>query len=74
MGAGFFMMVFAAVVMFKIADADKRRGWMWSGLTAVCIMVLSKATGLGIPAVFIGFFLTFLALVFTSPGKGVVRR
>lgn len=62
MGYGFYLMIAAAIVMYKIAEADHRRGWLWFGITLCATMVLSKAAKLGISAVFIGFIIVFLGM------------
>jgi hypothetical protein len=73
MGIGFYLMVAAAVVMYKIAEADKRRGWLWSGIVVCIIMLLGEFTDVGLVGILIGFCLAFLAMfianVYFSAGK-----
>ena len=59
MGAGFYLMIATAVVMYKIAEADRRRGWLWFGITLCVVMVLGKTASLGVSSIFVGFLLTF---------------
>lgn len=73
MGVGFYLMIATAIIMYKIAESDKRRGWLWFGITLCVTMVLGKVTGLGIPSVFMGFFITFVAMFISNmrsmPGR-----
>lgn len=55
-------MVAAAILMYLIAEADKRRGWLWFGITLCVIMGLSRITSLGNLAIFLGFLLSFVGM------------
>ena len=39
---GIFLIICAAVLMFRVAQYEKRRGWLWGSLTALIIMLLSQ--------------------------------
>jgi len=73
MGVGFYLMIAAAIVMYKIAEADKRRGWLWAGISLSVIMLLGRYIGLSVSAVFIGFFVTlfgmFVANMLSDSGR-----
>jgi hypothetical protein len=74
MGIGFYLMVAAAVVMYKIAEADKRRGWLWSGIVVCIIMLLGKFTDVGLAGVLIGFCLGFLAMFIANVSFSAGKR
>ncbi len=66
MGAGFYLMIAAAIVMYKVAETDHRRGWLWFGITFCTIMLVSRLTGLGLSVIFVGSALVFLAMFFAN--------
>lgn len=69
MDAGFLITVAASIVMYQLANGDHRRGWLWAAMTLVIITLIAHVSKLGIPAVFMGFFIAFTALVLTKPVK-----
>ena len=54
MGAGFYMMIAVSIVIYKIALADGKSGWIWIGVNLTVTMVLGKLYGLGVMHAFIG--------------------
>jgi hypothetical protein len=64
-GVGGFFIVLATILIYKLAEADNRRGWLWSGITLVIIMLLTNVIKLGAIGVYIGF-LIMLVLMFVS--------
>ena len=66
MDVGFYLMIASAIVVFKIAEHDKRKAWLWAGSCFAVSLVIAQFIKAGIPAVFIGFFLTFVAMTITN--------
>ncbi|ACV26454.1 hypothetical protein [Kangiella koreensis] len=62
MGAGFYMMIALSIVIYTIALADKKQGWIWFGVNLCVSMVLGKFYGLTVALAFIGFVITFLIM------------
>ena len=62
MGPGFYLMVVMSILMYRVAEADKRRGWIWSGVNLCVTMGLGKFYGLGVMMVIGGFILTFVIM------------
>jgi len=59
------MMVAVSVVMYKIAMADGKKGWMWFSLNLAVAMVLGKLYGLSmLVAVSGGVMTLFLMFLF----------
>ena len=67
MGVGGFFMVFAAIVIFQLADRDNRRGWLWAGINVVAAMILTQLGRLGGLGVYLAFVGTLAALIYTTP-------
>ena len=63
MGAGGLLAVLGAIIIYKLAEADNRRGWLWAGITVVSMVVLSTFFRLGMIGIYIGF-VTPLAFMF----------
>jgi len=62
MGAGFYLMIAASILMYRVAEADKKTGWIWSGVNLCITMAVGKLYGLTVIIVTLGFVLTFLAM------------
>lgn len=65
MGAGLYAMVAASILIFKIAEADKKRGWLWAGINLCVSMLLGKYFGLD-TLLAVGAFLMTLMIMFLS--------
>ncbi len=63
-----------AVFMYRIAEHEKRRGWLWAGLSVLCVFALYQAmASLLIPPIgglVIVFVLMTLANAFKPVNKG----
>ncbi len=66
MGAGFYLMIAASIVVFRIAVADKKRGWLWSGINLCVSMIIGKFYGLSIPMVGVAFIATFFFMFLSN--------
>ena len=62
MGTGFLLMIAACVVMYAIAEADKRRGWLWFAITLCITVFLGRVTNLGNWTARLGFILAFAGM------------
>ena len=62
MGAGFYLMIAASIIMYRIAIADKKTGWIWSGINLCITMLIGKLFGLTVLIVMAGFIVTFLVM------------
>jgi len=62
MGAGFYLMIVASILMYRVAVADKKTGWIWSGINLCITMAIGKLYGVTVLIVLAGFVLTFLAM------------
>lgn len=62
MGAGFYMMIVMSIIMYRVALADKKTGWIWSGIYLCVAMLLGKLFGLTVMMTLWGFALTFLLM------------
>lgn len=62
MGTGFLLMIASAYLMYLIAEADERRGWLWFGITLCITVGISRSTSLGILAIFLGFLVSFMGM------------
>jgi len=58
-------MIAATMVVFGIAEADKKSGWIWAGVNLIVSMFIGKFYGLSISVVGIAFITTFF-LMFLS--------
>lgn len=59
------MMIAVSVVMYKIAMADGKKGWMWFSVNLLVAMVLGKLYGLGVLVAVSGGVITlFLMFLF----------
>lgn len=66
MNAGFYAMVFASILMFKVAEADKKRGWLWAGINLCVSMILGKYFGLDVVLAAGAFLITFVAMFLSN--------
>ncbi|GGY81660.1 hypothetical protein GCM10011613_27920 [Cellvibrio zantedeschiae] len=66
MGAGIYAMVFASILMFKVAEADKKRGWLWAGINLCVSMIMGKFFGLDTYIAAGAFVITFLAMFISN--------
>ncbi len=39
---GIFLIICAAVFMYRVAQYEQRRGWLWGSVTALIIVLLSQ--------------------------------
>jgi len=62
MGAGFYLMIAASIIMYRVAIADKKTGWIWSGINLCITMLIGKLFGLTVLIVMAGFIVTFLVM------------
>jgi hypothetical protein len=65
MGAGFYAMVVATILIAKVAEADKRRGWLWAGVNLCISMLSGRYLGLDVFMVADAFLITF-SIMFLS--------
>ncbi len=70
MNAGFYAMVCASILIFKVAEADKKRGWLWAGINLCISAILGQHFGLDVymaaGAFLISFFVMFLSNIIFS--------
>ena len=66
MGAGFYAMVAASILIFKVAEADKRRAWLWAGVNLCVSMVMGRQFGLDVMMVAGAFLITFFSMFLTN--------
>ena len=62
MGAGFYAMVAASILIARVAETEKRRGWLWAGINFCISMMLGKYFGLDALMAAGGFLLTFFIM------------
>lgn len=66
MGAGFYAMVAASILIFNIAEADKKRGWLWAGVNVCIAMLCGRYLGLSILVVVGTFLITFIVMLLSN--------
>ena len=66
MGVGFYLTIAAAAIIFALAEHDKRNAWAWALGCFTFSLLLSQWLKVGVPAVFIGFFVTFVAMTLSN--------
>lgn len=66
MGAGLYAMVVASILIFKIAEADKKRGWLWASINLCVSMVMGKFFGLDTYIAAGAFLVTFVAMFISN--------
>jgi hypothetical protein len=66
MGAGFYAMVVASILIARVAEAEKRRGWLWAGINCCISVILGKYFGLDVLMAVGGFLLTFFIMFFAN--------
>ena len=74
MGPGFFMMFAVSIVMYKVAVADKKTGWVWFGVNLCVSMLLGKFYGLSFSMALAAGFITFVLMFIVnivSPKKPI---
>ena len=62
MGAGFYAMIAASILLYKIAEIDKKAGWIWFGINLCVAMALGRFFGLTVTIAIVGFLLTFCGM------------
>ena len=62
MGAGFYLMFATSILAYRIAEADKKQGWVWFGVNLCVTMLLGKFFGLTASIAIAGLVLTFLLM------------
>ena len=66
MGAGFYAMVAASILIARIAETEKRRGWLWAGINFCISAILGKYFGLDVLIAAGGFLVTFFIMFFAN--------
>ena len=68
----YFILFCMCVLMYRIAEFEKRRGWLWGLITLVIIVVLGQAIRSAYLSAFIGMaiaFCTMIAMNIVKPVK-----
>jgi hypothetical protein len=69
-----FLIISMSTCMYKIAALEKRRGWLWAGMTTVAIVLLYQMMSSTYAPPIIGFVLMFalmtLANIYKPVNKG----
>jgi hypothetical protein len=63
MGIGFYLMIAMSIIAYQIAEADKKRGWLWSGINLCVTMLLGRFFGLSLLIAILGLVVTFLIML-----------
>ncbi len=73
---GIFLIICAAVFMYRVAQYEKRRGWLWGSLTAIIIVLLSQvilSTYLpAVAGVILAYMLMMVANIYKPVNKGPI--
>ena len=73
---GVFLIICASVFMYRVAEYEKRRGWLWASLTAVTTVLLYQVMlSTYVPpiaAVIASFILMTLANIYKPVSKGPI--
>jgi hypothetical protein len=59
------MLILLCMCMYRIAELDKRRGWVWASITFFLIVLLQSVLG-----VVLTFILMILANIYRPVNKG----
>ncbi|GMV28827.1 MAG: hypothetical protein AMXMBFR59_09520 [Rhodanobacteraceae bacterium] len=62
MGAGFYMMFATSILIYRIADADDKQGFIWFGVNLCVTMAMGALFGLTVLMAVLGFVVTFLIM------------
>jgi hypothetical protein len=60
-------MVLAVMIIYKLAEADNRRGWLWAGITLVVTVLLTNVIQLGLFGIYIGFVSPIVLMFVSKP-------
>jgi hypothetical protein len=70
-----FLIICMSTLLHRIAEREKRRGWLWAAMTAIVMIVLLFKVGLsGAMGAIVGFVLMFalmtIANIYSPINKG----
>ena len=66
MDVSILLLVATVVVVFRLAERDRRKAWLWAGVCLAVSLLMAVIIKAAIPSVFIGFLATLIAMVLSS--------
>ncbi|AFV00113.1 hypothetical protein M5M_14890 [Simiduia agarivorans SA1 = DSM 21679] len=62
MAAGFYMMFAVSIILYRVAIADRKKGWIWFGVNLCVSMLMAKLFGSSIPIAILAGVVTYIGM------------